>query len=55
VKRPARGEAALERPGMLVRAAQKEYRNRQAGLGVSIALVGLVMLAIYAKLRRLER
>jgi hypothetical protein len=51
----APGQAAIERLGRLVRAAQKEYRNRQAGLAVSIALVGLVMLAIYMKLRRLER
>lgn len=51
----APGEAAIQRIAVLVKAARDEYNRRQAGLAVSIALVGLVMLAIYAKLRRLER
>jgi hypothetical protein len=51
----APGEAALGRLDRLVKAARAEYGRRQAGLAVSIALVGLMMLAIYAKLRRVER
>ena len=34
--------------------ARAEYRTRQIGLGASIAVIGLLMLAITLKLRRLE-
>jgi predicted CXXCH cytochrome family protein len=51
----APGEKAIQNISGLVAAAKKEYRLRQLGLVGSIALVGLVMLALYAKLRHLER
>jgi len=51
----APGEKAVQNISALVVAAKKEYRLRQFGLAGSIALMALVMLALYGKLRRLER
>ncbi len=49
------GEEAVQRTGALVDKAREEYKYRQIGLAVSIALIGLLMLAIYLKLRQLEK
>jgi predicted CXXCH cytochrome family protein len=51
----APGEEAIQRTDALVSKAHGEYRFRQIGLGVSIALIGLLMLTIYLKLRQLEK
>ena len=51
----APGEKAVQSISLLVDEAKSEYRLRQLGLVASIALIGLVMLALYLKLRRLER
>jgi hypothetical protein len=50
----APGEKAAESISKLVEQAQSEYRTRQRGLVASIVLIGLVMLTLYLKLRRLE-
>jgi hypothetical protein len=50
----APGEKAVQSISTLVQEAKAEYRLRQLGLVGSIALIGLVMLAVYLKLRRLE-
>jgi predicted CXXCH cytochrome family protein len=49
------GKQAVQNISQLVEEARKEYRLRQFGLVTSIALIGLVMLALYLKLRSLER
>ena len=49
------GEKAAQSISQLVEEARKEFRLRQLGLVTSIALIGLVMLALYLKLRSLER
>ncbi len=49
------GEEAAQRTGTLVEKAREEYKYRQFGLAGSIALIGLLMLAIYLKLRKLEK
>ena len=51
----APGEKAVQNISTLIEEAKKEYRVRQLGLIGSIALMGLMMLALYGKLRRLER
>lgn len=51
----APGEKAIQSIFRLVEEAQAEYRIRQSGLVASITLIGLVMLFLYLKLRRLER
>jgi doubled CXXCH motif protein len=51
----APGEQAIQQTAALVRKAQEEYKYRQIGLAVSIALIGLLMLAVYLKLRQLEK
>jgi predicted CXXCH cytochrome family protein len=51
----ASGEQAVQRTDALVRKAQEEYKYRQIGLAVSIGLIGLLMLAVYLKLRQLEK
>jgi predicted CXXCH cytochrome family protein len=51
----APGDKAVQSISRLVEAAKAEYRSRQLGLATSIALMGLLMLALYVKLRRLER
>ena len=50
----APGEKAVLSIASLVQEAKAEYRLRQLGLVASIALIGLVMLSLYLKLRRLE-
>ena len=50
----APGEEAAKRGEELVKNARGEFRYRQAGLFVSIGLIGLLMIAIYLKLRQLE-
>jgi len=49
------GEEAAKRTDGLVSKASEEYKYRQFGLAASIALIGLLMLAIYLKLRQLEK
>jgi predicted CXXCH cytochrome family protein len=49
------GEQAVQRADALVTKAGEEYKYRQIGLAVSIAVIGLLMLAIYLKLRQLEK
>jgi len=49
------GEEAVKRTGSLVNQADEEYKYRQIGLVVSMALIGLLMLAIYLKLRQMEK
>jgi predicted CXXCH cytochrome family protein len=49
------GEDGIQRMTTLVDKARAEYKYRQTGLVVSIVLIGLLMLAIYLKLRQLER
>jgi cytochrome c1 len=48
-------EEAAQRAGALIDKAREEYKYRQFGLAASIALIGLLMLAIYLKLRQLEK
>jgi hypothetical protein len=48
-------EEAVQRADALVDKARGEYKYRQFGLAASIALIGLLMLAIYLKLRQLEK
>jgi hypothetical protein len=49
------GEQAAKRTDALVSKAYEEYKYRQLGLAASIAVIGLLMLAIYLKLRQLEK
>jgi hypothetical protein len=49
------GEQAVQQTETLIRKAREEYKYRQFGLAVSIALIGLLMLTIYLKLRQLEK
>jgi hypothetical protein len=49
------GEEAVKRTDVLINKAREEYKYRQVGLAVSIALIGLLMLTIYLKLRQLEK
>jgi predicted CXXCH cytochrome family protein len=49
------GEEAAKRTDALVNKAHEEYKYRQIGLAVSIGLIGLLMLAIYLKLRQMEK
>ncbi len=51
----APGEQAIQRTDALVTKAHEEYKYRQIGLAVSIGLIGLLMLALYLKLRQLEK
>jgi predicted CXXCH cytochrome family protein len=51
----APGEKAIQSLSTLVEQAKAEYRLRQLGLLTSIVLLGLLMLTVYLKLRRLER
>ena len=48
-------EQAVQNTDALVQKAREEYKYRQFGLAASIALIGLLMLAIYLKLRQLEK
>lgn len=49
------GEEAIQRTDTLVDKAHEEYKYRQVGLAASIALIGFLILAIYLKLRQLEK
>jgi hypothetical protein len=51
----APGEQAVQRTDVLVNKASEEYKYRQIGLAVSIGFIGLLMLAIYLKLKQLEK
>jgi predicted CXXCH cytochrome family protein len=48
-------EQAVQNTDALVKKARGEYNSRQVGLAGSIALIGLLMLTIYLKLRQLEK
>jgi hypothetical protein len=49
------GEEAAKRTDALISKAYEEYKYRQLGLAASIAVIGLLMLAIYLKLRQMEK
>ncbi len=49
------GEEAVKQADLLVKKARAEYKYRQFGLAASIAVIGLLMLTIYLKLRQLEK
>ena len=51
----APGQKAVQIISRQVEEAKAEYRMRQVGLAASITLIGFVMLALYLKLRQLER
>ena len=51
----APGEEAVKRTEALVNKATEEFKYRQIGLVVSIGFIGLLMLAIYLKLRQMEK
>jgi hypothetical protein len=51
----APGEEAIKQADTLVEKARSEYKFRQIGLAASIASIGLLMIAIYLKLRQLEK
>lgn len=51
----APGEAAAQQTEALVAKTREEYKFRQIGLAVTIALIGLLMLTLYLKLRQLEK
>jgi predicted CXXCH cytochrome family protein len=48
-------EQAVQNTDTLVKKAREEYNFRQFWLAASIALIGLLMLTIYLKLRQLEK
>ena len=50
----APGEESVKQTNVLVAKARAEYKYRQSGLAISIAVIGLLMLTIYLKLRQLE-
>jgi hypothetical protein len=51
----APGEQAVQQTEALVKKASEEFKYRQIGLAVSIGLIGLLMLAVYLKLKQLEK
>ena len=51
----APGKEAVKRADELVSKASDEFKYRQIGLAVSIGLIGLLMIAIYLKLRQMEK
>ena len=51
----APGEEAVKRTDALVEKANEEFKYRQIGLAVSIGLIGILMLAMYLKLRQMEK
>jgi hypothetical protein len=51
----APGEEAVKGADGLVDKATEEFKYRQIGLVVSMGLIGLLMLAIYLKLRQMEK
>jgi predicted CXXCH cytochrome family protein len=48
-------EQAVQNTDVLVKKAHEEYKYRQVGLATSIAVIGILMLTIYLKLRQLEK
>jgi tetrahydromethanopterin S-methyltransferase subunit B len=51
----APGEEAVKHTEALVNKATEEIKYRQVGLVVSIGFIGLLMVAIYLKLRQMEK
>ncbi len=51
----APGEEAVKQTDALVNKASEEFKYRQIGLVVSIGFIGLLMLAMYLKLRQMEK
>lgn len=51
----APGQEAVKRTDALVNKATEEFKYRQIGLAVSIGFIGLLMIAIYLKLRQMEK
>ena len=51
----APGEEAVQRAEQLANKGRDEYKFRQAGLAASIAVIGLLMVTLYLKLRQLEK
>jgi hypothetical protein len=51
----APGKEAVKRADELVNKANDEFKYRQIGLVVSIACIGLLLIAIYFKLRQMEK
>ena len=51
----APGEEAVKQTDALVNKAGEEFKFRQIGLVVSISFIGLLMLAMYLKLRQMEK
>jgi predicted CXXCH cytochrome family protein len=51
----APGEEAVKRSDALVVKASEEFKFRQIGLVVSIGFIGLLMVAMYLKLRQMEK
>jgi len=51
----APGEESVRRADQLVNKARDEYKLRQVGLAASIAVIGLLMVTLYLKLRQLEK
>jgi predicted CXXCH cytochrome family protein len=49
------GEEAVQKADSLVDNAREEFKYRQIGLALSISVIALLMLALYLKLRQLER
>ena len=49
------GEEAVQRADKLANKAREEYKFRQVGLAASIAVIGLLMVTLYLKLRQLEK
>lgn len=49
------GGEAIQKADQLVENARREYKFRQTGLAFSIGAIGLLMLALYLKLRQLEK
>ncbi len=49
------GEEAIMQADTLAGKAQEEYKYRQIGLAASIAVIGLLMGALYLKLRQFEK
>lgn len=49
------GQEAAKQTETLVTKAREEYKFRQVGLAASIAVIGLLMVTLYLKLRQLEK
>ena len=49
------GEKAARRTDALISKAWEVYKYRQLSLAASIAVIGLLILAIYLKLRQMEK